>query len=834
MINQALNAHILQMIYPESFERKIGFSAVRDGIARGCVSPLGLAFIDEMVFMTDFNSIEAELCATSEMLAIVGGDEDVPLQNVHDVTMQLKSISVPGTFMPASELAIVRKSLSAMSEVREFFGAAESDGEDAGTRYPYMLSVVRELCAFPDCVAAIDRVIDKYGNVKDNASPELAEIRRQLMSMSGTVNAAMRRVIARSVKDGILEQDAAPTMRDGRLVIPVAPMNKRRLNGIVHDESASGKTVFIEPAEVVEANNRIRELQMAERREVTRILIDTASTLRPHLPDMLSSSNILGRVDFIHAKGLYARNIEAQLPSLSQYPELEWYHACHPGLLESLRKQNKEIVPLDITLTRENRILVISGPNAGGKSVCLKTVGIVQYMLQCGVLPPVYENSHCGVFDDIFVDIGDDQSLEDDLSTYSSHLRNMRLFLQRGRKSSLLLIDEFGGGTEPQIGGALAQAILKQLNANEMWGVITTHYQNLKHFAEDTAGLVNGSMLYDRHLMQPLFRLSIGNPGSSFAVEIARKIGLPKEIIDDAEEIVGSDYINMDKYLLDIARDRRYWENKRMSIRQKEKKLEQTLERYEEDAEELRMRRKEILLEAKDEAKRIIEGSNAAIERTIHEIRRWQADKERTLEARRMLDEQKRYLISDNHSKEKKSILDKAPKRKKKQSVDSDAVKSPTSPIVEGDAVKLDGEGVPGKVLEIQGKNATVIFGMLKTTVGLDRLKKTMAKIDTGVRKAASFVSASTSNEMRERQLNFKQDIDVRGMRVDEALQAVTYFIDDAVQFSAERVRILHGTGTGALRQAIRQYLDTVRGVRSYRDEHVQFGGAGITVVELE
>lgn len=819
------------MIYPESFERKIGFVSVRDSIARNCVSPLGVAMIDEMSFMTDFPSIENELHATAEMLAIVCGDEDVPLQNVHDVTVQLKSISVSGTFLPATELVAVRKSLFAMSEVREFFVAAD-DNENEQVRYPYMRCVVKELFTFGDCVSAIDRVIDKYGNVKDSASPELAEIRRQLLSMSGTVNAAMRRVMARSVKDGILEQDAAPTMRDGRLVIPVAPMNKRRINGIVHDESASGKTVFIEPAEVVEANNRIRELQMEERREITRILIEVASVLRPHVHDMLASCEILGRVDFIHAKGLYARDIDAHLPSLSDMPEMEWYHACHPGLLASLQKQNKDIVPLDITLTSKDRILVISGPNAGGKSVCLKTVGIVQYMLQCGVLPPVYENSHCGVFGDIFVDIGDDQSLEDDLSTYSSHLRNMRLFLQRGRNDSLLLIDEFGGGTEPQIGGALAQAILKQLNAKGMWGVITTHYQNLKHFAEDTPGLINGSMLYDRHLMQPLFRLSIGNPGSSFAVEIARKIGLPQEIIDDAEEIVGSDYINMDKYLLDIARDRRYWENKRMSIRQKEKKLEQTLERYEEDAEELRMRRKEILLEAKDEAKRIIEGSNAVIERTIHEIRRAQADKERTLEARKKLNEQKQNLVSDKKSKN--AILDKAPKRRRKQDAGLEKSPSNASPIVVGDTVKLDGEGLPGKVLEIQGRNAIVVFGMLKTTVKTDRLKKTMAKIDSGAKKAASFVSASTSNDMRERQLNFKQDIDVRGMRVDEALQAVTYFIDDAVQFSAERVRILHGTGTGALRQSIRQYLDTVRGVRSYRDEHVQFGGAGITVVELE
>ncbi|MDE7470361.1 MAG: endonuclease MutS2, partial [Paramuribaculum sp.] len=417
----------------------------------------------------------------------------------------------------------------------------------------------------------IDRILDKYAEVRDSASPELADIRSRLQSMGGTVNAVMRRVLSRAVADGLVDQDTAPAVRDGRLVLPVAPMNKRRINGIVHDESASGKTVFIEPAEVVEVNNRIRELQMEERREIVRILIAAADELRPHIPAMSAMSDVIGRIDFVYAKALYAAEVDGRLPHLSAKPELEWYHACHPGLLVSLRKQDKEIVPLDITLTPKQRLLIISGPNAGGKSVTLKTVGALQYMAQCGVLPPVYENSHFGIFEDIFIDIGDDQSIENDLSTYSSHLRNMRRFISDGRAASLALIDEFGAGTEPQIGGALAQAILHRFNEKGMWGVITTHFHNLKQFAEDTEGLVNGSMLYDRQQMRPLFRLSIGNAGSSFAVEIARKIGLPADIIAEAEEIVGSDYVKMDRYLLDIARDRRYWENKRQSIRVKEK-----------------------------------------------------------------------------------------------------------------------------------------------------------------------------------------------------------------------------------------------------------------------
>ena len=602
---------------------------------------------------------------------------------------------------------------------------------------------------------------------------------------------------------------------------------------LFRSESATGKTFFIEPAEIVEVNNRGRELELEERREMMRILSEITAFMRPSIPDMLQSYEILGLLDFIMAKAVYAKETGATLPHISPSTELEWYHAVHPVLLESLRRQGKEIIPLDITLDGNNRILIISGPNAGGKSVCLKTVGIVQYMTQCGMLPTVYENSHIGIFKGIFIDIGDDQSIEDDLSTYSSHLRNMKHFLSHGNDATLILIDEFGGGTEPQIGGAIAQAILKEFNDKHLWGVITTHYQNLKHFADDIDGLINGSMLYDRQQMRPLFRLSIGNPGSSFAIEIARKTGLPASIIDNAAEIVGSDYINMDKYLLDIARDRRYWENKRQTIRQKEKKIEQVLERYEEDAETLRSKRREILAEAKEEARKILDGSNAAIERTIREIRESQAEKERTAEARRQMAQEKEALLNADTRESKNKLLQKAPKAKKGNAdKTSKNTTAPSAPLAVGDNVKLDGQGTPGKILEINGKDAVVAFGMLKTNVKLNRLQRTLAQPSSGV-KSTSFVSSSTTDRLRERQLQFKREIDVRGMRADEAIQAVTYFIDDAIQFNQDEVRILHGTGTGALRQAIRQYLDTVQGVASYRDEHVQFGGAGITVVTL-
>ncbi|MBD5226309.1 MAG: endonuclease MutS2 [Bacteroidales bacterium] len=821
------------MIYPDSFERKIGFDAVRSRLRELCGSTLGRDLVEQMAFSIEYEDVAAELGRTAEMVAVLGSPEPLPLRGLEDSTAALKRCRIEGASLTGDELIAIRRTLGAMADVDRFFRTAAGDGEGVSNPYPLLTELCSGLEIFPELTRAIDRVLDRYGNVLDNASQLLAQIRSELSKVSATVNSVMRRVISRAVEGGYLEKDVTPTVRDGRLVLPVAPMHKRKISGIVHDESATGKTFFIEPAEIVEINNRARELEIEERREIMRIFAELTSRMRPFIPRMLEGYEVMGRLDFIMAKGEYARETDATFPHISSVQELEWYHATHPVLLASLRKQGKEIVPLDIVLSPQRRILVISGPNAGGKSVCLKTVGVVQYMMQCGMLPTVYENSHMGFFSDIFIDIGDDQSIEDDLSTYSSHLRNMRQFLASGRSSSLMLIDEFGGGTEPQIGGAIAQAILREFNDKGMWGVVTTHYQNLKHFAEETDGLVNGSMLYDRQQMRPLFRLSIGNAGSSFAIEIARKTGLPSSIIDEASRIVGSEYINMDKYLLDIARDRRYWENKRQSIRMKEKKIDQVLERYEEDAETLRSKRREILAEAKDEARRILEGSNAAIERTIREIREAQADKERTREARQRMTREKEQLMEHRESDNK--LLRKAPRQKQKPTGGANVASGPSvagQPLAVGDNVKLDGAGTPGKILEIEGKDAMVAFGMLKTKVKLSRLKRTMSQPNSGVG-ASSFVSAATTDRLRDRQLKFKREIDVRGMRVDEAIQAVTYFIDDAIQFNQGEVRILHGTGTGALRQALRQYLDTVAGVASYRDEHVQFGGAGITVVTL-
>ncbi len=809
------------MVYPESFEQKIGFSAIRGAIAQHCLTAPGRDFAaGAIAFSSDFAAVSSALQSTAEMLAIISdGNDELPLGRVGDIRRALLAVRIDGTFLSAEDFASTRNALIAFSDIAAFF----ADDENARL-YPRLASVASTLGSFPELVRMIDRVIDRYGNVLDSASPELADIRHELSRAQGAIASAMRRVMAEAVAQGYIDSDVTPSVRDGRMVLPVSPMFKRKISGIVHDESASGKTLFIEPAEVVQTNNRLRELQIDERREIARIMMALTAELRPSIPSILDSCSVAAELDFIHAKALYARDIDAHMPHLSDGPELEWYHACHPGLLASLRAQGKEIVPLDILLTPAERLLIVSGPNAGGKSVTLKTVGIVQYMAQCGILPPLYENSHMGIFGSIFIDIGDDQSIENDLSTYSSHLTHMKHFMARGNDSTLVLIDEFGGGTEPLIGGAIAQAILARFAELGLWGVITTHYQNLKQLAEETPGLVNGSMLYDRQRMEPMFKLVVGTAGSSFAIEIARKIGLPADIVDRAKEIVGSDYVNIDKYLLDIARDRRYWENKRMAIRQKEKKIENVLADYEAKADELRTHRREILADAKEQARRIVEGSNAAIERTIHEIRLAQAERDTTRRLRSDLqaEQQRLQTAEPDHP-----LLKKAPKAKK-----APKPKAPeqTKPIEVGDFVKLVGQEMPGRVLEIQGKNATVSFGMLRTTVKLDRLRPTIQrpKVET-----PTLVAMATAEQHHARRLDFKQEIDVRGMRADEALQAVTYFIDDAIRFSAGRVRILHGTGTGALRQAIRGYLATVGGIRSFADEDVRLGGAGITVVTL-
>ena len=837
------------MIYPQNFEQKIGFDQIRQLLKIKCLSTLGEERVDQMDFSDDYNEINRRLEQVTEFVRITQEEDDFPNQYFFDVRPSLKRIRVEGMYMDEQELFDLRRSLETIRDIVRFLQQTDdeedTDNDETHSPYPALHELAGDIMVFPQLITRINNILDKFGKVKDNASSELLRIRRELASTTGSISRSLNNILRAAQSEGYVDKDVAPTMRDGRLVIPVAPGMKRKIRGIVHDESATGKTVFIEPAEVVEANNRIRELEGDERREIIRILTGFSNQLRPSIPDVLLSYEFLAEIDFIRAKALLGIEFKAIKPSFENRQIIDWFEAVHPLLQMSLAKHNKKVVPLDIELNTGQRILLISGPNAGGKSVCLKTVGLLQYMLQCGMLVSMHERSHAGIFSSIFIDIGDEQSIEDDLSTYSSHLTNMKNMMKYCNEKSLILIDEFGGGTEPQIGGAIAEAVLKRFNAKKTFGVITTHYQNLKHFAEDHEGVVNGAMLYDRHEMRALFQLQIGNPGSSFAVEIARKIGLPEEVIADASEIVGSEYIQSDKYLQDIVRDKRYWETKRQNIRKREKIMEETIARYEKELEELDKSRKEILKKAREDAEQLLQESNAKIENTIRTIKEAQAEKERTRTARQELTDFRQQIEDENKAAMEEKIARKMEKLREKQERKKDKKSKQASqpavqpvpkviPLQAGDYVQIKGQTSVGQIIEINGKNAVVMFGLMKTNVKADRLERTDAPKQTLNTAKATFVSSETQDRMYEKKLNFKQDIDVRGMRGDEAIQAVTYFIDDAILVGVSRVRILHGTGTGILRTLIRQYLATVPGVAHFQDEHVQFGGAGITVVDLK
>lgn len=829
------------MVYPHNFEHKIGFDKVRELLTKKCLSTLGQEQVEQLVFSQNYDFIHKALTQTKEFVRIIQEEEAFPDQYFFDVRPSLKRIRVEGLFLNEQELFDLKRSLETIFLIVKFlYETSENDGEQP--KYPYLREEIKQVAVFPKLIKQIDLIIDKYGKIKDNASATLLNIRRELANTLGGISKSLNSILRKAQADGIVEKDVTPTLRDGRLVIPVLPSHKRKIKGIVHDESASGKTVFIEPSVVVEANNRIRELENDEKREINRILADLSSRIRPVVPHILTSYDFLAYIDFVRAKALLAIQVKAIQPTLLAKEYIEWKSAVHPILQLSLQKHNREVVPLDITLDSKDRILLISGPNAGGKSVCLKTVGLLQFMLQCGLLVPVSEESSFGIFKNILIDIGDEQSIEDDLSTYSSHLTNMKNMVKNSDRHTLLLIDEFGGGTEPQIGGAIAQSLLKRFNDNKAFGVITTHYQNLKLFAEDTPGIINGAMLYDRHLMRPLFQLQIGNPGSSFAVEIARKIGLPEEIIEEASTLVGAEYINADKYLQDIVRDKRYWENKRRNIRAREREFEEKIAKYNTALEDIAQSRKKMIEQAKEEARKIFEESNAKIENTIRTIKEAQAEKEKTRIARKELSLFKEKIENkessfDHKIEQKIAKIQRRQQRKeqkKKETTHKPEAKGnvvKTKQIEIGSKVTLKGQSTVGEVISIDGKDAVVIFGQLKTKAKLNKLElsnKAIQKSDT-----THSISLQTHDAIYDKKLNFKKDIDVRGMRGDEALQAVTYFIDDAIILGMDRVRILHGTGTGILRSLIREYLSTNSGVQNFQDEHVQFGGAGITVIDL-
>ena len=844
------------MIYPDNFEHKTGFDEIRQMLADRCICPLGVQLVDKMQFMTDFQPIEKALDETMEFVRILTEGKSFPDQNYHDLREALARIKVIGTWLDEAELLGLWRSLETISGIVEFLNKEDNHG-----LYPNLTELAQSVAVFPSITQGIAHILTKFGKLKDNASPELYRIRMDLANTSFSISRILNSILRQAQTDGVVDKDAAPTMRDGRLVLPVAPGLKRKIRGIVHDESASGKTVFIEPEEVVEANNHIRELEADEKREVTRILIAFTDSIRPEIPSILESYGFMAKIDFIRAKARLSIDFNACKPILEHKTVVDWVQAVHPLLKLSLERHDKKVVPLDIDLDSKNSILLISGPNAGGKSVCLKTVGLLQYMLQCGIPVPMRPNSHAGIFKSIFIDIGDEQSIDDDLSTYSSHLLNMKNMLKNADNRSLILIDEFGSGTEPGIGGAIAEAVLSRFNKNRVFGIITTHYQNLKHFADGNEGIRNGAMLYDRHLMQPLYILQIGNPGSSFAVEIARKIGLPEDVIEDATQIVGRDYVNADKYLQDIVRDKRYWENKRQNVHQLEKQLDQQIEQHRQELESLQKERKSIIREAKEKADQLIQDSNAMIENTIRTIKEAQADKELTRLARQELTEFKDTLDDRQANSEEElkiqrkmeRIRESQQRREQRKRDRATRTKQPTPlnaphenhaphdsqsqgqrqrSFKIGDTVRLTGQTQVGEVISVNKNDITVAFGQISSIVKVNRLEPAEPVKVQDVR-TATYVSKQTHDDIYNRKLAFKPDIDVRGMRGDEAIQTVMHFIDDATLIGMSRVRILHGTGNGILRNLIRQYLHTVPAVKDYHDEHIQFGGHGITVVDL-
>lgn len=822
-------------IYPENFESKTGFDKIRELLNGRCLSELGREHVSDCHFSTDPARIEKQLDETVEFQKIIREEMNFPTGYFIDMRSSLRKSKILGTFLDVTELFDLKRSLETLRSIVTFFREKEQE------TFPGLYRITREIQIFPFLYDRIDQIITKHGTIKDNASPELVKIRREILSLQSGVSRIMAKILKLAQAEGLVEKDVSVSIRDGRAVIPVLSSNKRKMKGIVHDESATGRTSFIEPEEIVETNNRIRELESAERREIIRILTKFTDELRPYADDLESSYEILGILDFIRAKALWSNESKSVKPVLVPHTELNWIDARHPLLEINLSREKRKIVPLTIRLTREDRILLISGPNAGGKSVCLKTVGLLQYCLQCGIPVPIHPDSVAGIFGKIFIDIGDNQSLDNDLSTYSSHLSDMKFFVKNCNPESLVLIDEFGTGTEPMLGGAIAESILNRINLLKSYGVITTHYTNLKHFASSVPGIVNGAMLYDSNRMEPLFQLQTGKPGSSFAFEIARKIGLPEDILQEATDKIGKDHIDFDKHLRDIVRDKRYWETKRQNIRQSEKKLEDLTSTYAENLSEVKKLRKEILDKARKEAADILASSNKIVEQTIREIKEAGAEKEKTKEARQKLELFKDQVnkvedagdeqILRKMEKIRQRELSRLNRPQEEKPVKISRVALPTNEPEVGSWIRLKDQDTSGIVMEINGNNLVVAFGQLRSVVKRDRVE--IISRNEVKKTRENYTAARISREINERKLNFKPRIDVRGMRAEEGLQKIQDFIDEAIMVEANELHILHGKGNGILRELIRNFLKSEPAVKKFRDEHVQFGGSGITIVEL-
>ena len=825
------------MIYPATFEQKIGFDRLREQVAALCTMRAARERLAAEGFSTSAQEIEERLSLSDEMRLLLEMERDFPGGDYPDIDQLVAKLRVEGSFLDVGEVVTLHGALSALGGVVSFILAREE-------RYPALYELTRDIASFPEIVQRIETILDRFGNVRDNASPELQRIRRAIREREGQAAKRLQAVLASAKGAGIVDSDAQISIRDGRAVIPVSAANKRKLNGFIHDESATGKTFYVEPVEVVEINNELRELEYAERREIVRILSEFTDAIRPEVESIAVSGDYLARIDMLRAKGRWASENGCVKPILSTDDRLVLRNARHPLLQQTLRAAGREIVPLDLQLDRHKHILVISGPNAGGKSVCLKTTGIVQYMFQCGFPVPASENSELPVFRSIFIDIGDEQSIDNDLSTYSSHLLNMKHMLAGASDRTLVLIDEFGSGTEPTIGGAIAEAILEKLLEKGCYGVITTHYANIKYYASNTEGIANGAMQFDVQRIRPLFRLEMGKPGSSFAIEIARKIGLPEEIIRAASEKAGSDHINIERQLREIARDKHYWEQKRDRIRLTDRKVEALEQSYSEQLAGIRAERQEILRRAKQEAQQLIADANRQIENTIRTIREAQAEKEMTRLARRELEDFREQQVEKADDAEREASVAREIERierRRQRRAERKARESSETPaaapeaekpreVVEGSKVRMEGQDMVGIVRSIKGNRAQVAFGQILTTVDRSRLR---AVSNNEYREATRPVAPRTvvSADISARKLRFRDHIDVRGLRAAEALEQVRDFIDDALMVGVSSVSILHGKGTGALKEEIRRYLKSVPEVVSAVDEHADRGGAGITIV---
>ena len=834
-------------------ESKLGFDRIRKAISDRCSTEYAASRVESEQISTDPSVIRHRLALTDEMRLVLMFEDSFPASGYIDCVHFLEVLQADGANIDLLSLGKLRTMLDTLRRVSLFF---ENIKEGV---YPGLKRMTRDLQLFPEVSKRIDAILDKFGAVKDTASDILYDIRKSLKDKEGAISKRMAAILRKAQQDGIVDSDAAISVRDGKMLSPVASSQKRKIPGFVWDESATGKTTFVQPAEIVELENEISELHFAETREIFRILSEFSDFVRPYVPGLLEGAICLGELDFIMAKAQTALDQIAGMPLISREGELNLRKARHPLLEKSLHKEGKEIVPQTVTLTPTKHILLISGPNAGGKSVCLKTVGLLQYMFQWGMLIPTSETSELPVFERIMVDIGDGQSLENDLSTYSSFLASMKEVLSEADSKTLVLIDEFGSGTEPAAGGAIAEAILAELDRKGVYGVITTHYTNLKLYASGPqTGVINGAMQFDAAKIEPLFKLDIGFPGNSFAFELARKMGLPEAIVKDAETRAGDDFVGMERNLRKIVRNRRALDEKLQHIRKTDQTLENITGRYQKELEDIKKLRKNILDEARREAEEIVRGANRQVENTIRTIKESQAEKSATKEARQELagfmgalsaskESQQNYLDEKIRRLEaRKARRDERKAKKAEDRMSEEAARAEaerkrmeqfrTAPLKVGEKVRLKEGGMVGEVSKVSNKAVTVIIGNISSKLPLDRVERiTSNEFKAAVKQSgtATVIRTVQDSSITERKLNFKPEIDVRGERVTDALDIVTRFVDDAIMLGMPSVRIVHGKGTGALREEIQKLLRTTPGVASVCDEHIRFGGTGVTIVTL-